>query len=231
MKNENIRKINTLGKVSRILLIIMRIVLIIGIVSCLVSSVIVLTLPKDDIATATGTMSAQVTVDDSAKFFISSDVINIGGIKISNINELEEYDDEDVNILGTDVKLKIDETESNGKIIYDITAELDAKNTKSMVFTMFFACLIGAVMCAVMLVVVIFGGKFAKTLETCNSPFEDNVIKSMRNFAFSLIPLAIVYLYNGGIDMTAVVVIIAVIIFSYIFKYGAELQKESDETV
>ncbi len=230
MKNENIRKINTLGKVSRILLIIVRIALIIGIVSCLVGSVITLTLPKDDIATATGTMSAQITVDDSAKFFISSDVINIGGIKISNINELKEHD-EDVSILGTDVKLKIDETESNGKKIYDITAELDAKNTKSMVFTMFFACLTGAVFCAIMLIVIIFAGKFAKTLETCNSPFEDNVIKSMRNFAFSLIPLAVVYLSNGGIDMTAVVVIIAVIIFSYIFKYGAELQKESDETV
>lgn len=230
MKNENIRKINTLGKVSRIILVIMRIACIIGIVACLVGSIITLTLPKDDIITATGTASAQITVDDSTKFFIESDIVNIGGIKFSTMNKLQKYEEE-WGIFGTDVNVKVDETESNGKVIYDITADLDAKNSKSMVFTMSLACIAGAVFCAIMLVAVIFAGKLAKALETCNSPFEDNVIKSMRNFAFSLIPLAVAYLHDGGIDMTAVVIIIAVIIFSYIFKYGAELQKESDETI
>lgn len=231
MKNENIRKINTLGKISRILLIIMRVACIIGIVACLVSSVVVpLTLPKDDVITATGTASAQITVDDSIKFFVKSDIVNIGGIKFSTMNKLQKYEEE-WSVLGTDVNVKVDETESNGKVVYDITADLDAKSPKSMIMTICLACVAGAVFCAIMLIVVIFAGKLAKALETCNSPFEDNIIKSMRNFAFSLIPLAVVYLHDGGIDMTAVVLIIAVIIFSYIFKYGAELQKESDETL
>lgn len=230
MKNENIMKINMLGKISRIILIIMKIALIIGIVGCLFASVVTLALPKDEVFTATGTASAQITVDDSTKFFITSDIINIGGIKFSTMNKLQKYEDK-WGIFGTDVNVKVDETESNGKVIYDITADLDAKNSKSIVFTMFLTCIIGAVFCAIMLVVVIFGGKLAKALETCESPFEDNVIKSIRNFAFSLIPLAVVYLSEGGINATAIVLIIAVIIFSYIFRYGAELQKESDETV
>lgn len=231
MKNENIRKINKLGKVSRILLMIMRVACIIGIVACIVSSVIVpLTLPKDNAFTASGTASAQITVDDSVKFFVKSDIVNIGGIKFSKMNELQKYEDK-WGLFGTDVNVKIDETESSGKVVYDITADLDAKSPASMVMAICLVCAAGAVLCAVMLIVVIFAGKLAKALEVCNSPFEDNVIKSMRNFAFSLIPLAVVYLHEGGIDMTAVVVIIAVIIFSYIFRYGAELQKESDETV
>lgn len=230
MKNENIMKINMLGKVSRIILIIMKIALIIGIVGCLFASVVTLALPKDDVFTATGTASAQITVDDSAKFFITSDIINIGGIKFSTMNKLQKYEDE-WGIFGTDVNVKVDETESNGKVVYNITADLDAQNAKSMVFTMSLACIAGAVVCAVILVIVIFAGKLAKALEKCESPFEDNVIKSIRNFAWSLIPLAVVYLSEGGINATAIVLIIAVIIFSYIFKYGAELQKESDETV
>ena len=230
MKNENIKKINTLGKVSRIILVIMRIASIIGIVTCLISSVVMLALPKDESFTATGTASAQITVDDSAKFIIKSDFVNILGLKIGSINELEEGD-KAINIFGTDINLKIDETESNGKKIYDIAADLDAQNAKSLIMTMCLTCIVAAVFCAIILIALIFAGKLAKSLETCNSPFEDNVIKSMRNFAFSLIPLAIIYLSEGGINATAIVLIIAVIIFSYIFKYGAELQKESDETL
>lgn len=230
MKNENIKKINTLGKVSRIILVIMRIASIIGIVTCLISSVVMLALPKDESFTATGTASAQITVDDSAKFIIKSDFVNILGLKIGSINELEEGD-KAINIFGTDINLKIDETESNGKKIYDIAADLDAQNAKSLIMTMCLTCIVAAVFCTIILIAVIFAGKLAKSLETCNSPFEDNVIKSMRNFAFSLIPLAIIYLSEGGINATAIVLIIAVIIFSYIFKYGAELQKESDETL
>ncbi|MDE5854232.1 MAG: hypothetical protein K2H19_04125 [Ruminococcus sp.] len=233
MKNENIKKINTLGKVSRILLIIMRIALIIGIVGCLVGSVITFTLPKDDLITATGTMSAQVTVDDSAKFFISSDIINIGGIKISNIDELKNCDEE-IDIFGTDVKLKINETENNGKKIYDITADLDAKNTKSIIFTIVSACITGAVLCAVMLIAVIFGGKFAKALEICNSPFEEHVLKSMKKFAYSLIPIGCIEILLNGeeiISLTTAFIVIVVLIFAFIFNYGAELQQESDETI
>lgn len=230
MENKNIKKINTLGKVSRIMLIIMKVACIIGIVACLVSSVIVLTLPKDDIMVATGTASAEIIIDDSSKFIIENDLFRIGGMKVSTIGDLEECD-EDIDIFDTNIKLKIDETESDGKKIYNIDAELDSEDSKSIILAIFLICIADAVISAVMLVIVIFAGKFAKALEICKSPFEDNVIKSMKNFAFSLIPLAVVYLIAGGINMTAVVLVIAVIIFSYIFKYGAELQKESDETI
>ncbi|MDE6087635.1 MAG: hypothetical protein K2G25_04550, partial [Oscillospiraceae bacterium] len=65
----------------------------------------------------------------------------------------------------------------------------------------------------------------------CETPFEENVLKTMKNFGFALIPTGLVCLSDGGISLTAIVLIIAIIIFTYIFKYGAELQKESDETV
>lgn len=230
MTNENIRKINTLGKVSKIILMIMRVFCIIGIAACIVGSIIVLFVPKNDFITVTGTASAQVILDDSAKIISKNDLFSIGHIKIASVNDLEECD-ESINILGTKADLKIDETIKDGKMIYDINLDLDAKNMILPIMGACGACIAVAVFSAVMLVIVIFGGKLAKALEICKSPFEDNVIKAMKHFAFSLIPLGVVYLFDGGINITAAVLVIAVIIFYYIFKHGAELQKESDETV
>lgn len=63
MNNENIRKINMLGKVCRILLIFARIALIVGIVGCIIVTAAFLMVPKSDVVTADGTVSAQIRVD------------------------------------------------------------------------------------------------------------------------------------------------------------------------
>ncbi len=79
MKNENIKKINTLGKVSRIILIIMRIVLIIGIVVCLLSAIAFYFMPKSDVITADGTVSAQIKIDceQIPSIIFSDDIIDL----------------------------------------------------------------------------------------------------------------------------------------------------------
>lgn len=229
MKNENIRKINTLGKVSRIILVIMRVACIIGIVACAVGIVLTLLAPKSDYLTA-GTATAQLTVDDSVNFITNKPLVSIGGFKVGSVEDLEECD-ESIDLLGTKVDFKVDETESDGKRIYDITADLNADNAKAAVLFAVLACVLGMLVSGVMLVIVIFGGRFARALEICDSPFEENVITSMKHFAMSLIPLGIVYVFGGDVNITGVVLVIAVIMFYYIFKHGAELQKESDETV
>ncbi len=224
MKNENIRKINTLGKVSRILLIIMRIALIVGIVACLIISVAFLTVPKTDVITADGTVSAQIKVDcEQLPPFFSDDMLGI------------DENDIDFDAFGTGIKWLVEENEIDGDLIYDINGELDIDNSSAVISGISATMAVSAVLCAVMLVVVIFGGKLAKALEVCNSPFEENVLKAMRNFAFSLIPVAVLeILWNGImslISLTTAFIVIVVIMFAFIFKYGAELQKESDETL
>ena len=73
--------------------------------------------------------------------------------------------------------------------------------------------------------------KMAKALENCNSPFEENVIKSMKHFAFSMIPWGIIYGYFFNSLILTVLIVLIVMAIVYIFSYGAELQHESDDTV
>lgn len=232
MKNEKIKKINTLGKVSRILLIIMMVACIIGIVVCLAGSVIVLALPADDLFQANGTASVQMTVDEGTDFFVANDFIKIGGIKVSRLQKLKD-ENISVEFFGTklDMKVNVNCTENGEKNVYDITADLDGLNGNSFKISLAMTCLGGALLCALTLIPIIFGGALAKAFEKCESPFEESVSKAMKNFGISLIPLALMYLCSDGINMTMALLVIAIIIFSYIFSYGAQLQQESDETL
>lgn len=231
MKNVNIQKINTLGKVSRIVLTIMRVFCIIGIVSCLVGTIIVgVAIDADSVFNVNGTASAQITVDENSQFIVQDNKIYIGKMELFSIDDLENSE-ENIDFMGTNVEIDIDKSENNGLTVYDITADIDADSIKSVKFTACLMCLAYALICAIMLLVVIFAGKFAKALEVCESPFEENVIQAMKHFGFSLLPMGVVYFSGGGIDLTAIVLIVAIIIFTYIFRYGAELQKESDEII
>lgn len=224
MKNENIRKINTLGKVSRILLIIMRVALIIGIVGCLIATFAFMSIPKTDVITADGTVSAQITVD-----CVQLPPI-FGGDIIDDVLDIDK-DDIDFALWGTDVEWLVEENKVDNNLIYDIQGKFDVDNSSTVVWKTVRIMAIGAVTCVVMLIAVIFGGKLAKALEICTSPFEENVLKSMKNFAFSLIPVAVFEIFWNGVSLVIAVIVIAVIMFAFIFNYGAELQKESDETV
>lgn len=223
MKNANIKKINTLGKVSRILLIFMRIALIIGIVGCLIVLIAFLALPKSDVITADGNVSAQIKVDcEQIPPFFSDDVLDI------------DENDIDFDFAGTGIKWLVEEKMVNNDLIYDIQGDIDVDNSSVIIWGTVGTMAVSAVMCAVMLVVVIFGGKLAKALEVCNSPFEEDVLKSMKKFTFSLIPVGVFeIIWNGvsGVSLTEAFIVIVIIMFVFIFNYGAELQKESDETV
>ena len=73
-----------------------------------------------------------------------------------------------------------------------------------------------------------------RSLEICESPFEENVLKSMKRFAFSFIPVVILeILWNGHSvsSITTVFIVMVILLFSSIFNYGAQLQQESDETL
>lgn len=223
MKNSNIKKINTLGKVSRILLIIMRVVLIIGIVGCLIATFAFMAVPKTDVITADGTVSAQITVDcEQIPSIFSDDILDL------------DENDIDFDFAGMGVKWLVEKNKVGNDYIYNINGTLDADNSKGIIWGIVGVTSMAAVMCTAVLVAVIFGGKFAKALEVCNSPFEENVLKTMKKFAFSLIPVGVIeILINGGeiISLTTAFIVIVIIMFAFIFNYGAELQKESDETV
>ena len=64
MKNANVSKINTLGKVSKIIVVILMAVIIAGIVVTTLSAITMATLPEDAIQ-ITGSAETEIVVDES----------------------------------------------------------------------------------------------------------------------------------------------------------------------
>lgn len=216
-----VKRINTLGKVSKIILIIMRIACIVGIVLTIVGGIVVLaTFPTGSTAiTSNGVASYEMTADtnrlpSSISFFEDEDITN-----------------ESFKLFGTKFTLKDNITDNDGIQTYTMNAEFDSPNSTLFKYGIVGVCFAATVYAAFTLIVVIFAGKLAKALETCQSPFEESVTKAMKHFAFSLIPAGFTFVTDGSLNLTMVLIILAVIIFSYIFSYGAKLQQESDETL
>ncbi len=216
-----VKRINNLGKVSKIILIIMRIACIVGIVLTIVGGIVVLaTFPTGSTAiTSNGTASYEMTADtnrlpSSISFFENEDITN-----------------ESFKLFGTKFTLKDNIAVNDGIKTYTLNAEFDSPNSTLFKYGIVGVCFAATVYAAFTLIVVIFAGKLAKALEKCQSPFEESVTKAMKHFAFSLIPVGFTFVTNGSINLTMVLIILAVIIFSYIFSYGAKLQQESDETL
>ncbi len=222
MKNNNyIGKINTLGKAGRILLIFLRIACIMGIVCFVIAAVGINTIPKDDVITSKGTISFETRVDN-----------NRLPDHVSSGLEDTENTEETIDFLGTILSVKENLVTDNGIEDYTFDMSFDAKDTKAMILSYTIAMIFGAIFLALSLIIVIFGGKLASALEKCSSPFEENVTKSMKRFAFSLIPMAVVYCIVGQqASLSMIIIVLAMIAIAYIFGYGAELQKESDETL
>lgn len=217
-----VKRINTLGKVSKIILMIMRIVCIIGVIAAIVGGIIVLaTVPKNSTAIASnGNASFEMVVDtnrlpSSISFFEDEDITN-----------------ESFKLFGTKFTLKDNITDNDGIQTYTMNAEFDSPNSTLLKYGAVGVCFAAAIYVAFTLIVVVFAGKLAKALEKCQSPFEESVTKAMKHFALSLlIPLAFMIAEYGILNLSVFLAIIAVIIFSYIFSYGAKLQQESDETL
>ncbi len=216
-----VKRINNLGKVSKIILIIMRIACIVAIVVTIVGGIFcIAVLPSDSTAiTSNGVVSYEMTADtnrlpSSISFF-----------------EDEDNTNEQFKIFGTEISLIDTISDNDGIEKYTFEAKFDSQNSTLFKYGAAGACFGVALYAAFTLIVVIFAGKLAKTLEKCQSPFEESVTKAMKHFAFSLIPVGFTFITNGSINLTMVLIVLAIIIFSYIFSYGAKLQQESDETL
>lgn len=106
--------------------------------------------------------------------------------------------------------------------------------------------LIGIFCVIVALIAVHYFKKLCDALGTCGSPFEEEVIRRMKHFSVVLIVFLVVSVLGkfiaGGmasgwaswkleITFWDIAVVVVVELLIYIFKYGAVLQQESDETL
>ena len=232
MKNESVRKINTIGNVGYVLSTIMKVFLIIGIVGTIVATVFFAVIPSDLFSVSVGgDMTAKLDLSRYAEFD-KEDVDDFLGKMQDNNISVNEFD------------YSVASVEVNDSVI---TATAKSSNVTTVTPRSLLGVMISSLLyLAASLVTVWFICSLCKAFKTCESPFEENVVRKIKNFAFSLIPWAVIAsltesvsksFYTGkldieiGVNLGTVVVILVVFALAFIFNYGAKLQKESDETL
>lgn len=225
MKNANITKINTLGKVSYIISVIVICILILGIIGTIIGGITSLGF-SDGVLNVTGNVTAQVDVDETnlnpiGRFLIESGAVKVGYIETANVK---------VNNFGFDMHWNVteDKTGDNSRT-YKIDGAIDEFNGATVKYAICTGCFLLALLLVLILVAAFFGKNLSKKLAKCESPFHEDVIRAMKHFAYSLIPFGIASLTANGVGIIGVLAVLVVFLFVYTFSYGAELQKEADE--
>ena len=236
METKMDKRINGIAKAGRIISTIIAVFMIIGAVVTAIGIGITSTVPKDSLSveiTGTADVTAKGKVLESiAGAVLDSSEGGDGKIFIGDTNfavaDVEDTVPENVSVSKTDKGISL----SVEKQKLDITV---GKILQALVLTL---------VNAICIIIVLFMIRaLMKSIENCETPFCDEVIKKMKNFGFSLIPLAVFGGTLDGawnsmlsdvsvrIDFKVVFCILVVFMLVMIFSYGAQLQKESDETL
>lgn len=218
MKNEITAKINSVGKVGRIIAKIMKgFSLACAIVMLVCTLIVCLFIPAEDLK-FDGTAQGVITYNTESTAF--------------SIDDLETGHK---NFFGAELDVVVDEkadpTEKGFNNI-DISMSAENVNAKQVKIVFGVAGFGATLFLASMYVIFMFAAKLCKALEVCQSPFEENVITAIKKLGFSFIPFGVVSIALNGISiLSTAMIVLVVLMFSYVFSYGAELQQESDETV
>lgn len=236
MTHSAIQKINGFGKAGRIIANIVKILVIVAIVAVTVATVIMFVLPTDLV---------QLRMDAHADVAVNYGQLNAFGKLLTPSNAqdiLEEVQDStDFSFNGMEFAMDTAEV-ADGSILIGATARartVDLGHIRTVLILAIFAL-------ALVLVSMHFIHAFFKALEECHSPFEDNIIHKMQQLAWALLCLPFASSISQSIsesimtcrlhislniELMEIIVILAVFALTYIFKYGAVLQQESDETL
>ena len=240
--NANIKKnINVIGKIGRIIAGIMAVcMIIVGCVTAIAAGYIA-TLPKE---------SVDISLNGTA------DITSEGQLfaKIRKVLDLkQEGDGAQLNLAGTgdvDVVVAGDDNILEGADLTETEngLKLTVNNKKFTVSTakvLYAVCMVLAgIICSV--VVLFMLKSLMKALEKCDTPFSAYVIEKMKRFGYSLIPFAVFNTFSDNswssifsgelkfgfsLDITVILGILVIFLLVTVFNYGAQLQKESDETL
>lgn len=229
MKEQAISKINKIGKISSIVTMITKILVGVGLVCSLVGAVICFVFPEDIF-----------------KMSVEGDVIMEVNFESMGI-ELTEAD-----VQEAQEHARWELTGDEGDF-----SEVSFSQEKMVMTGIYdgFSFAMGDLRGILVLVVItlimtfitlLFVGELCKAFRDCRSPFEEEVIKKMQKLGYALIPWTIVATVSNSLtdsimnhkislsftlDMGVILIVLIVLVLVHIFKYGAVLQQESDETL
>lgn len=230
MKTEAIMKINKMGKIGLILSRIWFVVCCIGIAGLLISNVVMFILPKDFV---------QIHMDGDASMTVN---VPAKWVEEGDNGPLPDHFSGSVSVgnEGTEVKLTDVQIQGNQVLMTGRGAILDY-NTGHIRMGL----LVATLALIIAAITAFFACKLCKDLRNCETPFEEVIIKDIQLIAYSLIPWCVIEnginavslaMQTGSANVLSISIekiLICLIIFgiAYIFKYGARLQQEADETL
>lgn len=212
--NNNISRINRIGKAAKIVLAITNACISILTVMSLVLCGFVCLIP-DSAVTVNGTANAEIIIDYD---------------KAPMLKGAVETGESEYNQHG--FFLKVSEVVEDNLQIATINGSMDKIDVEDFKYVAVMGILTSALLSASLLLVSIFAQRLAKVISLCESPFEDKVIRSMKQLGFALIPWAVLNFINGGIGIiTGILIVLVVLLVAYVFSYGAKIQQENDDMV
>ena len=240
MENNNIQtKVNRIGRAGRIVSIVLIVLLSIGAFSLLLAGGVCAVLPEDTV---------EVSFRPNADVLVGRSIL---GQEWSRIDEIVAEAQEALTGKYGEV-IQFEKTDRGLLIRLDRLMEEGEVFRLRNALGAIWAGLVGIASAIVALVMFL---KLCKAFEACRSPFDEAVIRRMNIFAWTLIVCAVVGSFAGSAAQSAVMafqnagihvgaknfgvsldlypIFAALIVFflCMIFRYGAQLQREADETL
>ena len=242
MKEDAIKRIHTIGRVGVIITNIYKVLIIVLMLIILVGTIGLFMIPKD-LLTLQFDSTVNLQIDPSAVPGDSSDAtVKNNLISLSSLFEAGSlflvYAD------GTTIPITVSTQYEDGM---HLDVRTTTPQTRTLTMQDLAWLLVAVLLYLVMsLVTVCFIGSLCSAVRYCDSPFDTTIIRRMTSFAFSLIPWVFLSslvnsvsnsITTGGshvslsINVGMILIILVIFALTLIFKYGAVLQQESDETL
>ena len=220
----NIQKINKMGKIGYVVSNICTIMLHVATVACIVAGIMLLAVPYDAIKVTTS-HTAMVEVDkvnSSALVTFETDgmTVEIDGLTYNNISTEETL-------------AKSTTTAATTPYTYSLRD----------VYIVFF---VGAAVCIVFSLLMKNIRDLFASFRDCETPFTAEISDKLQKIGFLFIPVMMgewvitavqKYISTGivdiavNIDLTMILLIVMVLTLASVFRHGTMLQQESDETL
>ena len=232
MESNNIQtKVNKIGKAGKIVSIVLIVLLSIGALALVLGGIACAILPKDLVEVSLRPV-VDVKVD---KELMGAEWANMDKL----LKEAQEKAGEELD--GAGVAL---EKGDEGLLVHvDPKDEADATFGLRDANRAIWAGLVGIASAIVTLVMFL---KLCQAFEVCRTPFDEPVIRRLNIFAWTLIVCAVVSCFARGsvsailsgwqrisfnLNLSSIFAALIVFFLCMIFRYGAQLQKEADETL
>lgn len=231
-KEKALKSINSIGNAGTVISTVMQIFLIIGIIVVIIAGIVVMSIPGDVF---------EFSIRSGGSIEFDASALPKSGIKLLSYKPGDST--VNVNFSFNGINYKTVNTVVDGD---HVTTELEGKTNVINRSGLMIVAVAAAVILMMTMAVMIFIKKLCKSIRDCSTPFEQDVITGLERCAWMLIPWVIVCgvaknviesVLSGAhnlmlsISLSTVLVIVLIFGLSYIFKYGAELQTESDETL